>query len=1032
MYKPNEIEQRISNFWKRENIYSKVKEAGKGKPKFYFNDGPPYATGQIHPGTAWNKCIKDAICRYKRLKGFNVRSQPGYDTHGLPIEVKVEQSLGFKSKKDIEKYGMEKFIEKCKAFATQYIGVMGEQFKSIGVWMDWENPYITYKDEFIEKSWKTIKKASEKGLLERGVYVLPCCPRCETSIANYELEYGEQTDPSVYLKFKVEGEKNTYLIIWTTTPWTIPGNMAVMVHPDFTYVKAKVDGEHWIVAKERLPAVVAIANPLGLKVKVEEEFSGRKLQGLKYIHPLAEEVPIHKGREFEKFHYVTLSDKFVTLEEGTGLVHTAPGHGPQDYEVGKRDNIPPFCPVDISGRYTNEAGKYAGMSVFEANKVVMEELKEKGLLLHAGNITHRYPHCWRCKSPLIFIVTDQWFIKVSKIREQMLSEIERCKWQPDHARVWFRDFVSNAPDWCISRQRYWGIPLPIWKCDGCNNLLIFGSRSELEKRWGHKVSELHKPQLDAVVLKCDGCEGKMHRVPDVLDVWFDSGNAIWASLSDEEFKEWYPCDFIVEGKDQIRGWFYSLLGSGVVAYDQIPYRSLLMHGHFVDEHGEKMSKSLGNFVPLEEITGKYGADTFRLWSLNSVVWEDLKFNWDELKEASRILGVYWNLHVFLQRMMVSEGFNPAHVKLAEKDFELEDLWLLSRMNSLVRDVTKAMDAYEVHEANRRIREFILHDLSRLYLKLVKKRLAEGRGKAAALKTLYDALFVAVRLTSPFIPFISEEIYQNVFRAHEKAESVFLLNFPECNPSRIDPLLEKQMELIEEIASAAANARQSANIKLRWPLEEAVIITQSTGLRNAVERFSLVLEMVSNVKKVRIEEKSPMSLSFKVNKNKVGAAFKQKAPEITKKLEGMPPAELRERLAEGKFELEVENYKFPITPDMVEFIETPPEGYTFSTTPQCTVLIKTAVNEKLYAEALRREVARRIQMMRKELNLIETESIEVNVVAPKEFLEILEKQEKELSKEVHASKVILSTEKKLSGTEKKWQIEEDEVEIVIKK
>ena len=1031
MYSPAELEKRIESFWSRADIYGKVKAAGKGKQKFYFNDGPPYATGQIHPGTAWNKCLKDAVCRYKRLRGFNVRAQPGFDTHGLPIEVKVEQELKFKSKKDIEKYGVEKFIDKCKAFATQYVGVMGSQFRSIGVWMDWDNPYITYKDEFIEKSWRTIKKAEEKQLLERGVYVLPECPRCETTIANYELEYGEQTDPSAYLKFKVEGAKDTYLIIWTTTPWTIPGNMAVMAHPEFTYVRAKVDGEHWILAKDRLEAVTAIANPLGLKVKIEEEFSGRKLEKLKYEHPLADEVPIHKEKEFGKFHYVTLSDQFVTLEDGSGLVHTAPGHGPQDFEIGRRDGIPPFCPVNAAAKYTKDAGKYAGMNVFDANKVVMQDLMDKGLLLHAGHVTHRYPHCWRCKSPLIFLVTDQWFIKISKMRDKMLSEIEKCKWQPDHARIWFRDFVTNAPDWCISRQRYWGIPIPIWKCEGCNNTLVFGSRAELEKKWGHKLDELHKPQLDKVVFKCAQCEGKMHRVPDVLDVWFDSGNAIWASLGDDEFKDLFPCDFITEGKDQIRGWFYSLLGSGVVAYDQIPYRSLLMHGHFVDEKGEKMSKSLGNFVPLEDVVGKYGADTFRLWSLNSVVWDDLKFNWDEVKEANRALGIYWNIHLFLQRTMEAEGFNPSH-KVDDKEYMLEDYWLLSRVNSLAADVTKSMDEYKVHEANRRIREFLITDLSRLYLKLAKRRLVDGRGKKALLKVLYDSLLTATKLASPFVPFISEEVYQNVFKKHEGAESVFLLPWPDPDLGKMNTLLEKQMAIAVDIASAAASARQTANVKLRWPLEQVIIATQSTEARGAVERLPFVIEMLTNVKKVKLEEKAPMTVSFRVNKNRTGAAFKQKSQAVIQKLESIPPDELRTALAEGKFELEVEKYKFPITPDMVEFTETPPPGFAFAATDNCRVLVKTEVNKELYAEAIRREVARRIQMMRKEMGLVEKDLVEVNVVAPQELAHVLEKQADALAHEVHSSGVVISTEKKLSGTSKKWEIEEDEVEIIIKK
>ncbi|VVC71709.1 Isoleucine--tRNA ligase [uncultured archaeon] len=1001
--------------------------------KFYFKDGPPYATRQIHPGTAWNKCVKDAVCRYKRMKGFSVRAQPGFDTHGLPIEVKVEQELKFKSKKDIEKFGVEKFIEKCKSFATQYIGVMTGQFKSLGVWMDWDDPYLTYKDGFIEKSWRTIKKAQEKKLLLRGVYVLPECPRCETTVANYELEYGEQSDPSVYLKFKVKGEKDTFLIVWTTTPWTIPGNLAVMAHPDYTYVKAKANKEKWILAKDRLAAVTAIADPLGLKLKVEAEFSGRKIEGLEYEHPLASEVPA-QGKEFAKFHKVILNADFVTLEEGTGLVHTAPGHGPQDFEAGKKAGIPPFCPVNAAGKYTEEAGAYAGLGVFEANAKIVEDLRAKGGVLNAGKITHRYPHCWRCKSPLIFMVTDQWFVEVSKMREKMLSEIDTCKWQPDHARVWFRDFVSNAPDWCISRQRYWGIPLPIWLCQekGCKEMAVIGSRKELEHLSGEKPAELHKPQLDKITIECKKCGGKMKRVPDVLDVWFDSGNAIWASLSDKEEKEWYPADFIVEGKDQIRGWFYSLLGSGVVANDEIPYKSLLMHGHFVDEKGEKMSKSLGNFVPLEEVVGKYGADTFRLWSLNSVVWDDLKFNWDEIGDANRSLGIFWNLHIFLSRTMEAEGFDPKAAEKEKFDYDLEDQWLISRLNSTILQATKAMDAYAVHEANRAVRQFIVSDLSRLYLKLAKKRLNDERNGRALMKLLYDSLLAATKLSTPFTPFLAEEIYQNSFRKFEGAESVSLLAWPSHDPGAINQPLEKQMGIAVEIASAAASARQAAGVNLRWPVEEVVVATVSTEVHDAAERLPFIIEMLANVKSVKLAEKSPSALSFRVNKNRVGAAFKQRSQKVIACLEAIPAEELRDRLAEGKLDLEVDNYKLPIVPDMVEFMETPPAGYALAPGPESKILVKTEIAGALYAEGLRREVARRIQLMRKEAGLVEKDEIEATVSASKEFLSVLESQAKELPREVNAAKTSFVQSGGKAGKKpdmaKVWEIEGEKVTI----
>ncbi|MBN2477723.1 isoleucine--tRNA ligase, partial [Candidatus Micrarchaeota archaeon] len=663
MYNHKQVEEEILKFWEKKKIFEKVKKAReKGEP-YYFCDGPPYATGQIHPGTAWNKAIKDTVCRYWTSQGYNVRTQPGYDTHGLPIEVKVEKEMNIKNKHEIEEIGIEKFINECKKFATKYIGVMNGQFKSIGVWMNYENPYITYYDNYIESSWKTLKQAWDKGLMHEGDYVLPYCYRCETTMANYELEYWDETDPSIYVKFKVKEKENEYLVIWTTTPWTLVANLAVMVHPTLPYVKVQVDDEVWVVAKDLMEKVLNLVGKSGV---VLEELSGKKLEGTQYEHPFQDKIK----KEYER--KVVLSDEYVTLEEGTGLVHTAPGHGEADFIIGKRFGIEPFSPVNEKGEYTEEAGDFEGKNVKEANPEIMELLENRGILVYSDRIRHRYPHCWRCKTPLIFRATHQWFITVSKVKDKMLSEINTVEWYPSFVKKRFTDFVTVAPDWCISRQRYWGIPLPIWKCE-CGEIKVIGNRDELPK-----VKELHRPFVDKITFKCEKCGKEMHRIKDVLDVWFDSGNAVWASLTEEEVNKFGErADFIVEGQDQIRGWFYSLLGSGIVRYDKCPYKRLMMHGFFVDEKGEKMSKSLGNFVPLEEILEKYGADSFRLWGLNNAVWEELKFNWTELKEAHGDLMVLYNMYVFLERFIEKKPKKP-------KKIEKEDEWMLSRLNRTLK------------------------------------------------------------------------------------------------------------------------------------------------------------------------------------------------------------------------------------------------------------------------------------------------------------------------------------------------------------
>jgi isoleucyl-tRNA synthetase len=1026
MYDAPKLEKKIHKFWEDEKVYKKVKEMGKGREKFYFCDGPPYATGQIHPGTAWNKCMKDAICRYKRAKGFHVRDQAGYDTHGLPIEVKVEQELKLKSKKDIQKIGVANFIKKCKEFATKYISVMAEQFKGLGCWLDFDDAYITYKNPYIESVWGTIKKAHEKGLLERGIYVLPFCPRCETAIANYELEYDDRVDPSIYVKFKVQGKENQYLVIWTTTPWTLVGNIAVMVHPGYQYVRVKVENEEWIVAKEKLDAVIAVTNRIGLNPVILEEFSGQKLDGLKYVHPLLSKVP--KQKEFKDAHKVVMSDRFVTLEDGSGLVHCAPGHGPQDFEVGKQYNLPIFCPVGENGKYTKDAGEYEGMYVKDADAVILEELEKNDSLISSGNIKHRYPHCWRCKSPLIFITTDQWFIRITKIKDRMLSQLEDVNWEPQFAKVWFRDFVKSAPDWCISRQRYWGIPIPIWECEKCGKMKIISSRSELEIESGKRLDDLHKPEIDEIFLKCE-CGGQMKRVPDVLDVWFDSGNSIWAPLSKEEVKYWYPCDFIVEGKDQIRGWFYSLLGCGVITRDEVPYKNLLMHGFFVDEKGEKMSKSVGNFVPMEEITEKYGADTFRLWSMSSTVWDDLKFNWEEIKEANKSLSILWNLYLFMERFSKLGKFNP---KKEVKEYEPEDLWLLSRLHGIIKQTTEQLDKYDIHEAVRVYRNFMVEDMSRFYLKLGKKRISDGRNPNAFYKTLHTSLLALSQMLTPITPFITEEGYQLLFREEGK-ESISMLPWPQPDNNAVNPLIEGQMDACREISGVIAQLRQNANIKLRWPLEEVVVATDSTECINAVEHLSYIIEMIGNVKKTRIQKDMPSTLEARPKFNVMGPAFKDYSAAVAEAVKKSDAKLVRKELDEKKyFEVSIDDRPYKVTPDMVDFLETPPKGYAEAPFSGGKVYLKVEVTPALYEEAMAREVGRRIQMMRKELQLVETDMIEVNVIGDAELLSLLKKGEKDLAKEVKAESLVLSEKQKLKGDAKEWEIDERNVKIVIKK
>ncbi|MEW6035978.1 MAG: isoleucine--tRNA ligase [Candidatus Micrarchaeota archaeon] len=939
MYDHRQVEKQIQEFWKENGIYEKAKTRNAGRETFYFCDGPPYATGQIHPGTGWNKTIKDAVCRYQRACGKDVRVQAGYDTHGLPIEVKVEQELKFRNKGDIEKYGIGKFVEKCKSFATKYISIMGSQFQSLGVWMDFDAPYITFHDPFIDSSWKTLRMAHEHGLLHEGIYVLPYCYRCETTMANYELEYDDETDPSVYVKFKLK-DKDEYLMVWTTTPWTLIANMAVMAHPTFPYVRAKVDGEVWILAKDRLEHLTGL---LGKSATVLEELPGRKLKDLEYLHPFQDKI--HKFADRK----VVLSDEFVTLEEGTGLVHTAPGHGPADFIIGKRYGIEAFCPVDEKGNYTEDAGDLHGRNVREANPDVITIMNDNGSLVYEARIRHRYPHCWRCKTPLIFLTTKQWFITISKMKDQMQSEIDKTEWHPDFAKERFREFVSNAPDWCISRQRYWGIPLPIWKCE-CGKVKVAGSKADIPP-----VKELHRPYIDEVELDCE-CGKRMKRIPDVLDVWFDSGNAIWASLNPEEAKRYGErADLIIEGQDQIRGWFYSLLGSGVVRYGACPYKKLLMHGFFVDEKGEKMSKSLGNFVPLEDILDKYGADSFRLWGVSNTIWEELKFSWDELKKATSELNIVFNMVVFLER------FHPQK-KLERPVLEKVDEWMVSRLNSTLKEFRSSFESYEINRAAKALRSFIVDDVSRFYMKIAKDRISSGENAEGALWTIYTVMLESLKMLGCIAPMLSEHLYQRFYRKFEKEESLLLLGLSQPDEAEINALYEKQMETVKELVSVALVARQAAGIKVRWPVRTLFIETKSHEVSDALAQFDSIVLGLVNAKEVKtVAEKPPGEVA--------GEAFSKGSAYIDRK-----------------------------------------------------------IDESLYEEGLLNEVKRRVQMMRKEAKLVESDRIALHIETEKEFEAILKRQEKALSEAVNASSVKYAPEKQMN----EYTIDGRQVRIAIKK
>jgi len=1034
-YNSRFIENNIQDFWTNNDIYKKTNKMRENCPKFSFLDGPPYCSGRIHLGTAWNKIIKDTFLRFKSMSGFNLRRQAGWDAHGLPIEHKVEGILGIKSKKDIEtKVGIQNFIEKCREFAVENKALMTDQFKMLGVWMDWDNPYITFDPKYMESCWWTLKTAHQKDLLINDLRVITWCPRCETALALAEIDYENKEDPSIYVKFPLKSSEhvNEYILVWTTTPWTLPANMAVAVHPDFDYAYIAVDNEIYMMAEALIETLFAEENYKILKV-----VKGSKLEGLEYKHPLLEEIPIHK-----KFEHKILVGEHVSLTEGTGCVHTAPGHGPEDFEIGKKYGIPIFCPVDEAGLFEDDAGKYVGKFVKDADAEIMADLKDKNLLLRQETITHRYGFCWRCKTPIIYLATKQWFLKITAIKEKMLKELENVNWVPSWAgESRFKNWIENARDWTISRQRYWGIPIPIWICEECEKITVVGSINELKDQAVKGTIHgdfIHRPHVDEIIIPCS-CGGNMTRASDVLDVWIDSGVAGWASLyypQDKDlFEEWYPYDFITEGHDQTRGWFYSQLGCGMISFEGSPYKKVLMHGFTLDEDGRKMSKSLGNVVEPDEVADKYGADILRFYLLwANKPWEDLRFNWDEVKTVNKMFNILWNVYVFATTYMAIDNFNPT--LYSENDFKLrdEDNWIISRINTLAKVVTYSLDSLHFHKATRSINNFILEDLSRWYVRLIRGRTwieKEDPDKLGAYFALYTVIEHLITLIAPITPYITEEIYQNVVRGvkNDAHLSIHMTDWG-FDEDLINKDLEKNMDIIREIIEACARARDIAKYKLRWPVSEIIVVSEEKNVLNATESLKHVLMEQANTKEVIASRQfKDLKIKAKPNLKTLGPKLRGNIPKVAKKLEKTNGKKIIEKLeTDGIFSVEVDDKIINLTVDDVLLETELPEDIVSADFDVGSVFINTKLTKDILSEAMARELIRRIQDMRKDLDLDVEANIHVFIRCSDKFGDLIENYSEFISHEIRAEKFIFKANE--GYYTKEWNIEDEKVVITI--
>ncbi len=831
MYNSQEAEKEILRFWQQKKIYEKSrKKNAKGK-KFYMMDGPPYATGHIHIGTALNKILKDIAMRSQRLQGSDVFDRAGYDTHGVPIEFQIEKEIGSKSKKDIETYGVKKFIGKCREFATRFIDVMNSEFKNLGVWMDFDNPYLTLKPEYIEAIWDTFRKAEEKGLLYLGKYPVHICPRCETAVAYNEIEYARLKDNSIYVKFKLR-EKNAYLLIWTTTPWTLPGNTGVMVNPDFDYAEVEVKGEKkeiWIMAKE---LVEKIMSQFGYKYKIKKIIKGREMTGWQYYNPLVE----HLKLKVKNAYKIVLSKRYVNLEEGTGMVHSAPGHGKEDYEVGKEYGLDMPSPVDMNGLLTEEAGKYKGKKARIVDEEIIKDLDEEGMIARIEPYEHDYPLCWRCKEPLLMISLPQWFLKISGIQKKLLGENEKTSWNPEWMKLRMKAWLEGLGDWPVSRKRYWGTPLPIWVCEKCRERKVIGSIKELEKLSGKKIKEVHKPEIDEVELKCK-CNGKMKRVEEVLDVWFDSGVSSWAALNypreERLFKKFWPADLNIEGKDQVRGWWNSQFILSEIKFGKKPFASISEHGMVLDLGKRKMSKSIGNIITPQEIIDKYGRDYMRYYFAKVSKGEDFAFDEKEFLEIKNVLRVIVNINNFISQLGKKKG-----------KLKIEDKWILGRFNSLVKEASENYNKFKFPEVISGFEKFLVFDLSRGYIQMIRERQEEVYG------VLEEIRLGLLKILAPVCPFVTEKIWQELKKEGiVKEESVHLSSWPEYNKKKTDKRLEGEMNNVLKIIELGLAERDKAKIGLKWPLAKAVIYTD----KKLGKELQEIIARQLNVKRIEIKK-----------------------------------------------------------------------------------------------------------------------------------------------------------------------------------
>ena len=1035
-------EKQVEKFWKENKIFEKSMEDRKDDPTYMFYDGPPTANGKPHIGHVLTRVIKDMIPRYRTMKGYMVPRKAGWDTHGLPVELEVEKKLGLDGKEQIEEYGMEPFIQQCKESVWKYKGMWEDFSSTVGFWADMDNPYVTYHDDYIESEWWALKEIWNKKLLYKGFKIVPYCPRCGTPLSAQEVSQGYKTvkERSAIVRFKVVGE-DAYFLAWTTTPWTLPSNVALCVNPDEVYCKVKAaDGYTYYMAEALLDKVLGkFGSEDTPAYEVLERYVGKDLEYKEY-EPLFACAGEAAAKQKKKAHFVT-ADSYVTMSDGTGIVHIAPAFGEDDSRIGRNYDLPFVQFVDGKGDLTAET-PYAGIFVKKADPMVLQDLDKEGKLFDAPKFEHDYPHCWRCDTPLIYYARESWFIKMTAVKDDLIRNNNTINWIPESiGKGRFGDWLENVQDWGISRNRYWGTPLNIWQCE-CGHMHSIGSRQELFEMSGDekaKTVELHRPYIDEITLKCPECGGTMHRVPEVIDCWFDSGAMPFAQHhypfeNKELFEKQFPADFISEAVDQTRGWFYSLLAESTILFNQAPYKNVIVLGHVQDENGQKMSKSKGNAVDPFDALEKYGADAIRWYFyINSAPWLPNRFHGKAVQEGQRkFMGTLWNTYAFFVLYANIDNFDPTKYTLDYDNLPVMDKWLLSKLNSVVKTVDDCLANYKIPESARALQDFV-DEMSNWYVRRSRERFwAKGmeQDKINAYMTLYTALVTISKAAAPMIPFMTEEIYQNLVRSVDKdaIESIHLCDFPKVQEAWINKELEEDMEELLKIVVLGRAARNTANIKNRQPIGTMYVKAE----KEMGQFYTDIIADELNVKEVEFAKdvESFISYSFKPQLRTVGPKYGKLLNGIRKALSEINGTEaMNELRSKGVLTLDIDGNKAELTEEdlLIETAQT--EGYVTETDGDVSVVLDTNLTSELIEEGFVREIVSKIQTMRKEAGFEVMDKIHIYAKDNERILELMKNHKEEIMSEVLAEDVTLG---ETEGYVKEWNINKEPVVLGVAK